>query len=44
MICRQIRFRGDDSFSYWLKNKKKKNEISSVRVYGRGIFLYNDAQ
>ena len=21
MICHQIRFRGDDSFSYWLKKK-----------------------
>ena len=23
-VCHQIRLRGDDSFSYWLKKKKKK--------------------
>ena len=26
MICHQIRFRGDDSFSYWLKKKNQKNK------------------
>ena len=26
MICHQIRLRGDDSFSYWLKKKKKKGQ------------------
>ena len=23
MVCHQIRLRGDDSFSYWLKKKKR---------------------
>ena len=31
MICHQIRLRGDDSFSYWLK-KKKAQDISCSRM------------
>ena len=41
MVCHEIRLRGDDSFSYRRK-KKKKNKISFVRVCGRGIFELND--
>ena len=36
MVCHQIRLRGDDSFSYWLKKKAK--DIS-VRVCGHGFFV-----
>ena len=30
MICHQIRLRGDESFSYWLKEKKKKKKEQDI--------------
>ena len=34
MICHQIRFRGDDSFSYWPKKKtKKKQDVFCSRMW-----------
>ena len=35
MICHQIRFHGDDSFSYWLKKtkQKKKQDIFCSRIW-----------
>ena len=34
MICHQILFCGDDSFSYWLKkNKKKKQDVFCSRMW-----------
>ena len=41
MVCHQIRLRGDDSFSYWLK--KKEEDIFCPHMWA-WIFRVNDAQ
>ena len=33
MICHQIRLRGDDSFSYWLKKKAQDISCSRMRAW-----------